>query len=628
MSKVAPEPLDCNSEIDTASMTTDAAQVKSKSNFNLKIACFNTDIKLINENRIMSSQQSHENEINEGILQPKNFHSNGIVFIGKKIDEKKTNGFVRLVAKKIGKSNNKGWGLFFNMNDPDFYSRIGLQIENGTTSGFFKNTVSYVHYLKEEGVYEDFKLGRQGANIVNKDSTVGRNIGTGYLLQPIQISAELNISNILEEMFTKDNLFLLTEFGEYIDKKRTLIEHDFFEIMKTKYLSKGILRAKEVSVFYKLSIEVKRSLQDKKNDDSVFSFMMMFCFACKKAELLLFDHSPAPITEIKGGAGELTTFTSKRLFKRYLTMVICIMAYLFFIWLLFDSARLWVSGITKILDARAAWMAENGQEVPADEGYLNYLYSFGAVAVQQVIGNISTILDGYKANAIQNAQSILSSVSQEATRAVTARCMDSLVMCVNGYFTGTLQAEVMTTGQALLQYQTQLAYLDAINTINTQFTQLQYSFNYSAIGIVCGINGLICCTILMGHIINPRRYTMVHLRNSIISLQMTYLGAGNIYTSLTTTAFQLRTLWNHDENEMLNLLEETDTEFRRIGNGDGPNDGHNDGNDDGNGDQPTGGKSRKHRIKKSIKKSKLVSQNKKTKRYMKRSKRKTFKKFF
>jgi hypothetical protein len=298
------------------------------------------------------------------------------------------------------------------------------------------------------------------------------------------------------------------------------------------------------------------------------------------------------------------------------------MAYLFFIWLLFDSARLWVSGITKILDARAAWMAENrGQEVPADEGYLNYLYSFGAVAVQQVIGNISTILDGYKANAIQNAQSILSSVSQEATRAISARCMDSLVMCVNGYFTGTLQAEVMTTGQALLQYQTQLAYLDAINTINTQFTQLQYSFNYSAIGIVCGINGLICCTILMGHIINPRRYTMVHLRNSIISLQMTYLGAGNIYASLTTTAFQLRTLWNNDH--MMNLLMENDTNegadgnlidtnFERIGNG----------------DDPTGGKSRKHRIKKSIKKSKLVSQNKKTKRYMKRSNRKTFKKFF
>jgi hypothetical protein len=200
--------------------------------------------------------------------------------------------------------------------------------------------------------------------------------------------------------------------------------------------------------------------------------------------------------------------------------------------------------MNRILDARVTYMETTGKtEAPIDEGYMNYLYSFFTVMYEAGCGNLIEVLNVFKSQALLNAGSILQTAATEVHRVQFDRCSESLFSCINGYLTGQSQQQALQAGQLELDSQLQIQYIEAVTNIKKSFNNTVSNFNFATTGFITGINGLFCCSIILGNIVFPKTYTLTHVTTSVVALQGSYVGGPSSFVAISTIVTQAATLF-------------------------------------------------------------------------------------
>lgn len=346
-----------------------------------------------------------------------------------------------------------------------------------------------------------------------------------YDMKLIETQETIELPNVLNLLFSnmKNSLSdtdkeynLLTSFGEYLSKDINYHE---------KYTEIMTLKDNGVNVF---------DVSELKNEDDEASRVhkMLFCFA--------WTHSGAE-DEIKGGnpmmssndaVVEGTSSPPRGRYKKYIMYTICIIAYIYFAFVLFESYRLLIGSVNRILDARAVYLEMNpglnelgeadGQG-GANHNYLNYFYSFFTILYQSGAGTLIDVLSTYQSTAILKAKEIMNTVAHEAGRTSFDRCQQGWFSCINGYITGSSQAEATIAATIVADSELNIQYINGIREIKLSFYKILSDADFATKGFITGINGMVTATIIMGNMYNPSLYRIEHVTASIASLQSSYL---------------------------------------------------------------------------------------------------------
>jgi hypothetical protein len=205
-------------------------------------------------------------------------------------------------------------------------------------------------------------------------------------------------------------------------------------------------------------------------------------------------------------------------------------------------------------------------EEPIDEGYMNYLYSFFTVMYEAGCGNLIEVLNVFKSQALLNAGSILQTAATEVHRVQFDRCSESLFSCINGYLTGQSQQQALQAGQLELDSQLQLQYIDAVTNIKKSFGKTVSDFNFATTGFITSINGIFCCSIILGNIVFPKIYTLTHVTTSVVALQGSYVGGPSSFVAISSIVTQAATLFRPSTLERIRL-QQHEEEVPRITSG-------------------------------------------------------------
>lgn len=435
-------------------------------------------------------------------------------------------GFIKFLGKTVGKASSGGWGNY----GEDLIKELNKK------SGKFKESLGVKSYYQHKANYEECTSNRTKSThtFVNEK---GEQIEKKMENYELKTYDNKQLKEMLEPFFQgsgflhSSNLGVLAAFGEYIDKPKADIETQFDKIMKeTK-------DHKDNKFFEKVKARTKK-------DEGSFAFKMIFCFACDYSSKILSARKTKQKEKIDGGDGDLTPYVQGNRNRRFFMMVLCIIGYIYFMFVLFESYRLIISSTNRILDARATYMVTMGKsEAPIDEGYMNYLYSFFTVMYEAGCGNLIEVLNVFKSQALLNAGSILQTAATEVHRVQFDRCSDSLFSCINGYLTGQSQQQALTAGQLELDSQLQIQYIEAVTNIKKSFGKTVSDFNFATTGFITGINGIFCCSIIMGNILFPKRYTLTHVTTSVVALQGSYVGGVSPFIAISSIVTQAATLF-------------------------------------------------------------------------------------
>ena len=443
----------------------------------------------------------------------------------KLIENKK---FLELIRKAMGSSSSYGWGNY----GPHITSDNNIS---------FKESFSANKYFDRKGFYDTCSDNRK-----NKSQTFIDNTGT----KKIDLGNKYNLSSTNEDITTLFNThfaenkddpecpsyLLLVALGEYLNKEKTAIEKEYDEIMK--------LKDGDVNIFENKTDEDDEDNEDNEDDismldnkaDAIFTHKMLFCFAWERAG------GNAESKRIDGGMdGDMTIepIQQRNRYKKILVKAMCIMGYIYFIFVIFEAYRLLLSSVNRVLDARVSYLEIHGEdEIPFSsedpdeemrygQEYLNYLFGFFTVMYQAGAGNLIDILSSYQGVAIMNAKAIFSTVATKGGTTQMDRCMNGWVSCINGYLTGSTTTEAITEMKIIGESELNKSLIDAVTGIKLQFSRIAADYDFATKGFITGINGMLFCTIVLGNQIQPDKYKIAHVTTAYAALQSSYLG-GNI----------------------------------------------------------------------------------------------------
>ena len=432
----------------------------------------------------------------------------------------KNKKFMELIRKAMGSSSSYGWGNY----GPHITSDNNIS---------FKESFSANKYFDRKGFYDTCSDNRK-----NKSQTFIDNTGT----KKIDLGNKYNLSSTNEDITTLFNThfaenkddpecpsyLLLVAFGEYLNKERAEIEKEYDEIIK--------LKDGDVNIFENKTDEDDISMLDN-NDDAIFSHKMLFCFAWEHAG------GNAESKRIDGGMdGKMTIepIQQRNRYKKILVKVMCIMGYIYFIFVIFEAYRLLLSSVNRILDARVSYLEihpgedeipflseEPDEEKRYGQEYLNYLFGFFTVMYQAGAGNLIEILSSYQGVAIMNAKALLSTVTTKGGTTQMDRCMNGWFSCINGYLTGSTTTEAIREMRIVGESELNKSIIDVVTGIKLQFSRIAADYDFATKGFITGINGMLFCTIVLGNQIQPDKYKIAHVTAAYAALQSSYLG-GNI----------------------------------------------------------------------------------------------------
>ena len=262
------------------------------------------------------------------------------------------------------------------------------------------------------------------------------------------------------------------------------------------------------------------------DSDAAIMFKQLFCFAS-----ITYDELEQK-TDVKiGGApGEVSLFNRVSPTRRRIMWIITFMAYMYFLFVAIENFRLLINGINQVLDYRQEYLESvHGGEDIADTGYGSYISGFFNVMYEGAMGTLLTTILRYQDNALERIQHSFAAAASSGGRSTWLACNDSFFNCVNQYLTGDLANIAQSSGMDTLTYESNRAMNDAMHEVRTQYTQLTNSFRSVSNGIVTSINGLICSTILLGHMISPETYPAALVYSSMGSLMPIYSSGTSIY---------------------------------------------------------------------------------------------------
>ncbi len=217
--------------------------------------------------------------------------------------------------------------------------------------------------------------------------------------------------------------------------------------------------------------------------------------------------------------------------RRRIMWIITFMAYMYFLFVAIENFRLLLIGINTILDYRAEYLdaTEGMGEDVADSTYGRYISGFFNVMYEGAMGTLmSTILD-YQDNAIERVQYSFRATATAASRTAWQDCNNSFFNCVNQYLTGDLQSHAISSGSDQITYEANRAMNDAVHQVRTQYTQLRSSMSSISNGIITSINGLICTSILLGHMAVPETYPVSLVYSTMGTMPAIYSSGTSIY---------------------------------------------------------------------------------------------------
>lgn len=400
-------------------------------------------------------------------------------------------------------------------------------------------------------ICDNFKKTSKFAKILDKRSGCSSHNGfrefkTTYDKFVMHMAVHKNCRNKREESWTfkkqpnENNLKqlleggagLLEEFGEFL---KTYNEENFEEQLEKIKDDKG-----NPIDFKKLTEKLNEKEITGKDTSTSIMFKQLFCFAS-----ITYDKLPKNVK--KGGShgdnesgdqqeqvatsGAVSIFSSVSPTRRRFMWIFTFMAYMYFLFVAIENFRLLISGINQVLDYRQQYLldTDNGGEDIADTGYGSYISGFFNVMYEGAMGTLLNTIMTYQGAAVERIQHSFAVAASSSGRSTWQACNDSFFNCVNQYLTGDLTNIAQSTGMDTLTYESNRAMNDAIHEVRTQYTQLTNNFRSVSNGIVTSINGLICSTILLGHMISPDTYPAALVYSSMGSLMPIYSSGTSIY---------------------------------------------------------------------------------------------------
>ena len=250
----------------------------------------------------------------------------------------------------------------------------------------------------------------------------------------------------------------------------------------------------------------------------------------KVVHLMMIDESVDEEQPV-AAPGAVSIFSSVSRTRRRIMWIITFMAYMYFLFVAIENFRLLISGINQVLDYREQYLLDNvnGGEDIADTGYGSYISGFFNVMYEGAMGTLLNTIMTYQDSAINRIKHSFAVAASSSGRSTWEACNNSFFNCVNQYLTGDLTNIGQNTAMNTLTYESNRAMNDAIHEVRTQYTQLTNNFTSVSNGIVTSINGLICSTILLGHMISPETYPAALVYSSMGSLMPIYSSGTSIY---------------------------------------------------------------------------------------------------
>lgn len=392
----------------------------------------------------------------------------------------------------------------------------GWSHHEGTDKVKFTKMTSYKKYDERKATYEQLKLKRLhepsiSGNISTQNPTLLADV---WDLNRIMSEDENNFSNSLKSFFTKSqNWFsadktifgLLKKFGKYILKNQN-IDEIFGDTLNTLFQEESS----------RLKAKIKE-IQDTKEIGSI-TCKQLFCFAldhCIKLNPLppsgggQFVSRPRSSEEVSLNNIVVPIRQNNRSYwKKILVSTFCIMSFIYFTLLLFETYRLLNSTITRILDARVTYLALYGpeNESEADRTFVGYINSFLQVMYESAAGNIIETLDSLSPLIMQQLINSLMTVATTATNVQYNTCADGIFGCVNSFFTGESQRQLEEVTQVLAMKEFDTAIIQFRYSLQSRINETKYIWRSGTRNLVTALHGISFSSILMLHILYPQSY--------------------------------------------------------------------------------------------------------------------------
>lgn len=429
-------------------------------------------------------------------------------------------GLETFVASCMGESGHSGWAN-----------------ASTETPVKFKQMPSYAEYLLKWKTFTDLKtvrLGERGQDdILTSKPTLLKDI---WKLKINMSGEEKNFSDSLTSFFTKsrnwfstdnETIFgLLTKFGEYILKNQNI------DVIFEETLNILFEEAREID-----KDKIQTICQLRNNGSKTFK--QLFCFAlehCIKLNPLppsggghtfsrhttqgpRSDMNYVPPTEevtlnnrvvpiILNDRDPKKRRPNRSYWKKILVSTFCIMSFIYFTLLLFETYRLLNATITRILDARVTYLAlyGPGNESQADKTFIGYINSFLQVMYESAAGNIIETLDSLSPLIMQQLLNSLMTVATTATNEQYSSCADGIFGCVNSFFTGESQRQLEDLTNILAMKEFDTAVLEVRHTLQRRINETKYIWRSGTRNLVTALHGISFSSILMLHILYPKSY--------------------------------------------------------------------------------------------------------------------------
>ena len=415
-------------------------------------------------------------------------------------------GLEQFVSICMGESGRGGWGY-----------------HKGTDQVKFSQMTSCKKYFQLKATYEQLKIKR------NKERNKTRISGKTTLLADVwdldrtMPQEDKDFSDSLKSFFTiyrlrtnknKNTIFgLLKEFGEYILKNQN-IDEIFGETLNTLF-------QEPPSNFSVEDIkEIKAKIKEIQGTKEIGSktCKQLFCFAldhCIKLNPLppsgggQFVSRPRSSEEVSLNNIVVPIRQNNRSYwKKILVSTFCIMSFIYFTLLLFETYRLLNSTITRILDARVTYLALYGpeNESEADRTFVGYINSFLQVMYESAAGNIIETLDSLSPLIMQQLINSLMTVATTATNVQYNTCADGIFGCVNSFFTGESQRRLEEVTQDLAMKEFDTAIIQFRYSLQSRINETKYIWRSGTRNLVTALHGISFSSILMLHILYPQSY--------------------------------------------------------------------------------------------------------------------------
>ena len=446
----------------------------------------------------------------------------------------KLSSFKKICGSKIKDDIYKKYEINGKLDKDEIIKMIG---NRKSTNNGFGDSLSFSKFINDKTFLFDACIeNRKEDNEYSKYDQV-------FLDKKEVTQEELKGKTLLYHLFNEESgpsFKILSDLMDFFESQPDDVDYEkIFDKYISEYTETDEVENKEA---FKKSFD---ELKEKEKENKVF--FMVFSFA--------WNYVNTNVDNSKMSGGDTPTvnnivagFKSDKMASRML-YVFSIIGLIYFSIILLDAGRLLLYVINHIMDVKQKYRIDIADNFNADDAIygentlLNYIIGFFVTFSQFISGNVLNMIEQHKESAINSVQQIFSQAATETGRNLQASCMDNILTCFNGIFTGQFAAETSAILSENASYERQKAINDATHAINTSFNKLTSQIGYVTTGITTGLNGILMCSCIIGNLTYPDIYTKQHVSGSVGLFTASYSLSPLSITSLGGIATQFSILF-------------------------------------------------------------------------------------